>query len=246
LNDCWPVASWASIDYYGRWKALHYGARRFFAPIRATVFISQTEAAPPGSLAGPLMRTVRVFVHNDTMHNTAGKITLSLKRQDFSVLQEETIDVELPALSASEILVRDYRALINTTELERSCFVTAELRLSGGASLPVSRETALFVPPKHFSFRRPAYQVDVADRGGEFVITVRAGTFCRFTRIKIPGEDPVFSDNYVDITGAEGVEITAQKSGLRQTYSAETLRALVSAETGAGGSAPLMSVGDTY
>ena len=30
LNDCWPVASWASIDYYGRWKALHYYARRFY------------------------------------------------------------------------------------------------------------------------------------------------------------------------------------------------------------------------
>jgi beta-mannosidase len=246
LNDCWPVASWASIDYYGHWKALHYGARRFFAPIRATVFISQTEAAPPGSLAGPLMRTVRVFVHNDTMRNTAGKITLSLKRQDFSVLQEETIDVELPALSASEILVRDYRALINTTELERSCFVTAELRLSDGASIPVSRETALFVPPKHFSFCRPVYQVDVTDRDEEFAITVKAGTFCRFVRIKIPGEDPVFSDNYVDITGTEGMEITAQKSGLRQTYSAETLRALLSVETAAGGSAPLMSVGDTY
>ena len=33
LDDCWPVASWSSIDYYGRWKALHYFARRFFAPV---------------------------------------------------------------------------------------------------------------------------------------------------------------------------------------------------------------------
>ncbi|MDR0599410.1 MAG: glycoside hydrolase family 2 protein [Treponema sp.] len=246
LNDCWPAASWAGIDYYGRWKALHYGARRFFAPIRATVFVDQTEAAPPGSLAGPLARTVRVFVHNDTMSGAAGKLFLSLKRRDFTVLREETLDVALPALSASEVLVRDYRALVNTTELERSCFVTAELRLTNGAALPVSRETALFVPPKYFSFRGPRYTVDVADREGEFAITLRADTFCRFVRIKIPGEDPVFSDNYVDITGEEGVEITVRKSGLRQTYSAETLRALLSAETGAPGGAPVMSVGDTY
>ncbi|MBN1922393.1 MAG: glycoside hydrolase family 2 protein [Anaerolineae bacterium] len=33
LNDCWPVASWASLDYFGRWKALHYAARRFYAPV---------------------------------------------------------------------------------------------------------------------------------------------------------------------------------------------------------------------
>ena len=33
LNDCWPVISWSSIDYYGRWKALHYYAQRFFSPV---------------------------------------------------------------------------------------------------------------------------------------------------------------------------------------------------------------------
>ena len=33
LNDCWPVISWSSIDYWGRWKALHYYAKRFFAPV---------------------------------------------------------------------------------------------------------------------------------------------------------------------------------------------------------------------
>jgi beta-mannosidase len=33
LNDTWPVASWASLDYHGRWKALHYTARNFYAPV---------------------------------------------------------------------------------------------------------------------------------------------------------------------------------------------------------------------
>ena len=33
INDCWPVISWSSIDYWGRWKALHYYAKRFFAPV---------------------------------------------------------------------------------------------------------------------------------------------------------------------------------------------------------------------
>jgi beta-mannosidase len=37
LNDCWPVASWASLDYFGRWKALHYAAKRFYAPLLLSV-----------------------------------------------------------------------------------------------------------------------------------------------------------------------------------------------------------------
>jgi beta-galactosidase/beta-glucuronidase len=43
LNDCWPVASWASLDYFGRWKALHYAARRFYAPV-----LLSAEDWPPG------------------------------------------------------------------------------------------------------------------------------------------------------------------------------------------------------
>ena len=33
LNDCWPVSSWSSIDYFGKWKALHYEAKRFYSPL---------------------------------------------------------------------------------------------------------------------------------------------------------------------------------------------------------------------
>jgi beta-mannosidase len=33
LNDCWPAASWSSIDYYGKWKATQYFAKKAFAPV---------------------------------------------------------------------------------------------------------------------------------------------------------------------------------------------------------------------
>ncbi|MDR0442447.1 MAG: glycoside hydrolase family 2 protein [Treponema sp.] len=250
LNDCWPVTSWASIDYYGRWKALHYGARRFFAPLRATVFIDETEPAKPGSLTGSLRRTARVFVHNDTVKSAEGILSLFLKDRDFNILAEETINVKLPALSAGEVMVRDYRDIINTVELERSCFVTVQLKING---VPVSsettyeeivsNETALFVPPKHFSFNRPNYSVDVSDSSetdvsvDHFTITVKADTFCRFARVKIKGEDPVFSDNYFDITGKEGVEIQAAKNELKKNYTAQTLKASLD---------DIISVGDSF
>jgi beta-mannosidase len=236
LNDCWPVCSWASIDYHGRWKALHYGARRFFAPLRATLFVDETE-------------TARVFVHNDTLKPAKGKIKLYLRDRSFNTLAEETIDAELPPLAASEILVRNYRGLVNTVELERSCFVTAELSMETLASKEtsvsgetlVSQETVLFAPPKHFSFAKPEYSVDVNEKSDHFAIIVKANTFCRFVRVKIPGEDTVFSDNYFDITGKEGVEIKVSKKELKKAYTAQTLKALLkdNAES-------IVSVGDSF
>ncbi|MCL2128974.1 MAG: glycoside hydrolase family 2 protein [Treponema sp.] len=262
LNDCWPVVSWASIDYFGRWKALHYGARRFFAPLRTTIFIDETEAVPPGSLGGPQKSTVRVFVHNDTRNAATGALSLFLKDRDFNLLAEEEIDVELPPLSVREVLVRNFKSHINTVELERSCFAVALLVLgeSGKVSnfAPVSQETALFVPPKYFSFKQPEYKVDVREvpegaagpwnhrfvrRGsppGYFAICIKADSFCRFTRIKIPEEDVVFSDNYFDITGKEGVEILVPKAELKKTYTAESLKEALTLK------GSVFSVGESY
>ena len=53
LNDCWPVASWSSIDYYGRWKALQYYARRFYAPILVSPHL---KAGPSRSMSSRTKR----------------------------------------------------------------------------------------------------------------------------------------------------------------------------------------------
>jgi beta-mannosidase len=241
LNDCWPVCSWASIDYFGRWKALHYGARRFYASLRATLFIDETEAVPPGTIADQLSRNVRVYVHNDTLKAAKGRIKLYLRDMNFKTLAEETISAELPPLAASEVFARDYGSLINTVELERSCFVTAELSIITDKETSVSKETILFVPPKYFSFKKPEYSFDVVEKSDCFAITVKANTFCRFVRVKIPGEDPVLSDNYFDITGSEGKEIKAFKKELKNTYTAQSLKALLDNNTGSS-----ISVNDSF
>lgn len=68
INDCWSVASWASIDYSGRWKALHYYARRFFAPVliscREEGLLTQENNI--NQQAFPLKKSIRFNVSNET------------------------------------------------------------------------------------------------------------------------------------------------------------------------------------
>lgn len=74
LNDCWPVASWASIDYYGRWKALHYYEKRFFAPIMISCQEESvlTQNADPNAEPYELKKSIRLCVANETMSAIEG------------------------------------------------------------------------------------------------------------------------------------------------------------------------------
>jgi beta-mannosidase len=133
--------------------------------------------------------------------------------------------------------------LINSVELERSCFVTAELRLKEAKQSQetlISRETILFIPPKYFSFIQPEYNAEISDCSDYFAITIKANTFCRFVRVKIPGEDTVFSDNYFDITSKDGVEIHVTKSELKKDYSVSTLKEALKADRA------IFSVGESF
>ena len=62
LNDNWPVASWSSIEYGGRWKALHAAARRFYAPLATFVFAPGSGAMPEAHLVWDLPRPVEATV----------------------------------------------------------------------------------------------------------------------------------------------------------------------------------------
>src|SRR5580698_6605691 len=90
LNDCWPVASWSSIDSFGRWKALQYYARRFYSPL----------------LISPVVEdgSINVYAVSDKTTPTDAEVRLRLMSMDGRVLDEEHHKVTLPALSSASYL----------------------------------------------------------------------------------------------------------------------------------------------
>ena len=206
LNDCWPVASWASIDYFGRWKALHYAAKRFFSHQLAT-------ALDEGS-------RISYYIHNEDRTAYEGTLRVAVRDRSFRTLFEESIPVRCEALSAQKVKDYDFTSLTQAYGAEH-IYTLYELTVGGRV---VSSGTTLFTPPKHFEFEKSGYEVGVSDEGESFQITVKAKTFCRDVGISFAKLDAVLSDNYFSICSSEGKTVTVQKSDLPVGTTAEDLK----------------------
>ena len=89
FNDNWPVASWSSLDYYGRYKALHYMARRFYAPVAGSIALEGKEGA--------------FWLSNETLAPIHVTGEVLVKTLDFQVLDRFSLEGDIPALSALEL-----------------------------------------------------------------------------------------------------------------------------------------------
>lgn len=195
LNDCWPAASWSSIDYYGRWKALHYAARRFFAPVLLSCEEQGAVQQLPNVNAEEkrVRKTARLNVANETMARVCGTVEWELRDAAARVLQHGQTPVQVLPLESQWLPELDFSAA------DTNCHYLS-YRLRGEAGV-VSEGTVLFCPPKHFRFQDP--QLSFAVRGDE--ITVTAGAYARAVRIANENDDLICSDNYFDLNGGQTV-----------------------------------------
>jgi beta-mannosidase len=191
LNDCWPVASWASIDYFGRWKALHYASRRFFAPVLLSV-----EDKPP---------RMDLHISNDLTKPWAGTVHWSLETLTGEVVDSAVIEVTAAPLANTAVATLDFSDSINP-ENERDLVLVTELRQSDET---VSYAVTPFVPTKHLNLSDPAISVAMRIRNKQIVLEVKAQSLARFVELKLAGApDVVFSDNYFDVPSGRTVAIT--------------------------------------
>ena len=189
LNDCWPVASWASIDYFGRWKALHYYEKRFFAPVLISCHEEGILSQDTNVNAEPysLEKSTHLNVSNETMKAFRGRAEWSLRRPDASVIESGSFEVSCPALSAVWLPKQDF-SHYGTYD----CYYSYRLLDERGNE--VGRGSVLFCAPKHFRFADPRLKASI--HGDE--ITVTAESYARSVEI-LAGPDVLLSDNYFDM-----------------------------------------------
>lgn len=203
LNDCWPVTSWASIDYYGRWKALHYYEKRFFAPVLVSCEEEGTLTQDPNVNAEPyaLKKSARLNVSNETRQEFRGTVRWSLRRPDASVIREGSSAVTVPALSAVWLDKLDF-----DSEDTYGCYFAYSLEDETGAT--AGSGTVLFCAPKHFRFEDPKLEAHL--EGDEIVVT--AGAYARSVELQC-GPDTVPEDNFFDMNaGTRRIRILRGKA----------------------------------
>ena len=194
LNDCWPVASWASVDYYGRWKALMYSSKRFYAP----VLLSAHEDG---------LRVV-LNLSSESPVDFAGTLRWRVIDRDFKVFAKGEMAANIGALSTKDLLTLDLTKAIQGHEKER--MLAYELYDASGAL--ISHSSLLFCKPKHFNMAQPDVKVAITGGNGHFDITVSASTYVKSLEIDFNNHDALLSDNYFDITSSEVLHLTAEVS----------------------------------
>lgn len=193
LNDCWPVASWASIDYYGRWKALHYYARRFFAPVMLSCEEDSLLNQSMNVNAEPfeVQKAIRLNVTNETKDDRALRVCWELRDSKGDVICSKCEDVTVKAFSSVWLEKKDLK---NARLYEDY----VSYRLLDGDKV-ISEGTVLFCPPKHFKFKDP--ELSVRTEGDEIIVSSKY--FAKSIEIRNENDDLVLSDNFFDLNGGE-------------------------------------------
>ncbi|CAG0935784.1 beta-mannosidase [Thermoflexales bacterium] len=190
LNDCWPVASWSSIDYDGRWKALHYAARRFYAPILLSIEDNATRLG--------------VYLTNDTVQAWSGEVKWSLELFNGDLLAAGRAEVTAVPLTTTSVKVFDFAQQVTDQNRRETVFV-CELWRDGNR---VALTTTLFIPDKHVCLEDPQLETQLEVAAGQLLIRVGARALARFVEVSLTGVDAIFNDNYFDLPAGDTVTLT--------------------------------------
>lgn len=187
FNDNWPVASWASMDFFGRYKALHYMAREFFASVAGSIEKKDTHMG--------------FWICNETLKPVKVSAQVSLKTMDFEVLESQNVTCEIPALTSVCLYEKDYAESVKGKT--DSVFVAAEYTVEGETQPRAEFET--FVPMKHVELLDPQL---AAVENADGSITIKAKAFAPYCMAEGIDQDVIWDRNVVSITGQEGVTLT--------------------------------------
>ena len=200
LNDSELIISPSAIDYRVRWKPLQYYTSRHFAPIGLYAEVKGGRVV----FSASSQRRLDLF----------GSLEYRVADASNYTIYKGSEPVELTAMSSREILSTDLSSVIRGHENE----YYLEYYIKEGSSI-ISHKTMLFVPEKHFDFKKPLIKSVITGQDRRFSLTISSNVFVKDLEIDFDGVDAVFETNYIDLTTDAPVKIEFTViGGLQTTY----------------------------
>ncbi|WP_342114225.1 beta-mannosidase [Pseudoduganella sp. OTU4001] len=188
LNDVWPGASWSGMDWFGRWKALQFHARRFFAPVAVAALRNAS-----GKTAVSLL--------NDRTGSLTAELRLRVMGLDGKVLREERKPLTLAPLSAAAVASYADADLLGSADPATTVAVF-DLQAEGE---PASRAVVYFKPAKEMRWPEPGLKADLRRSGDGYQLELRAASMARAVWIDFGDADAELSDNALTLLPGESV-----------------------------------------
>lgn len=190
LNDSWPVASWSSIDYYGRYKALHYFAKSFYQPVSLGLFNENGQIA--------------VNVSNETLTAFDGYIRAGVMKNDFTPVWELEKSISVSALSSLDVESYSNKDFDGKRDTYFYC------ELYDNSNTLIARNVELGTKPKYFKFLKPNIKIEAENIENIVLITFTTDAFAKNVEVSFKNYDIILSDNYFDLSRAEPYKIIAK------------------------------------
>ena len=181
IDDCWPVASWSSIDYFGRWKALHYTARRIFAPVIVSPVVGDNET--------------QFYIVSDRREPLTASLEIAVLDFSGEEISRKVLPVTVEA-NTSGVYVTLTRQELTGGKDDAQLLVVARLTSGGGM---VAENLSYFRLPRDLKLSPPNIATRVTKSTGGCSLQLVSQSLARSVMLACGDDAGFFSDNYFDL-----------------------------------------------
>lgn len=209
INDCWPVASWSSTDYYQRWKALQYLAKKSFAPVLVSPYTEKD--------------SLKVDIINDKLTELKAQLVVKVLDFDGKEIWNKAKEVTVPANSSNTLFGTKTVEFLKKVQATKQLL---EVELIESNTI-VSTNTLYFKPIEHVLLPKPEVKFEINAADGGFEITLNTDKLAKILYMTIGNDEVFFSDNYFDLIPNQSVKVKLEtkltKEKLQEVFAIQTL-----------------------
>ena len=188
-NDCWPVASWASRDYYGRWKAQHYYTRKVYDDILISPVVEGDD--------------LKVYAVSDRLENTSGQLQLQVCQFDGTVVHHWGKSVGISGNDSRVCFSAPLAKLLEGAD-RGTVYVRVDYTDKSGR---VYHNNYCLGKQKDMDYPKVDLQTEVRSIEGGYEVMVSADKFARAVCLSVADNESVYSDNYFDVQPKSSVQV---------------------------------------